>query len=127
MQHQSVAHNQSDQISFLIVDTLVSPSLLHDCQSERFVSLRFCRLGGSWLREQDKNVLSFCYLPLFCIVFFIWPNLVLMVGMCRWGSARVISEFSMTSAAWQKYNARLMSSVSLIMLFCLKRIINTCE
>lgn len=54
------AHNQSDRISFLIVDTLVSPSLLHDCQSERFVSLCFCRSGGSWLWEQDK-VMSFFF------------------------------------------------------------------
>lgn len=47
-EHQSVARNQSYQISFLTVDTLVNPSLLHDCLSETFVSLWCCSSGGCW-------------------------------------------------------------------------------
>lgn len=43
--HQSVGYNQSYQLSFLTVDTLVSPYLLHDCQSDRFISLWCCSSG----------------------------------------------------------------------------------
>lgn len=48
--------SQSYQISYPKVATLVSPPLLHNCQSARFVSLWMLQLRRQLAGERDKNV-----------------------------------------------------------------------